>query len=209
MNDNVPEFAKKFYHLNISEDTTMGLPLLQLLVINRDPNSLLDFSIDTNDMYDSSSSMEHPFSLVRQSNNLVFLTLDRGYLSYKKKATYSLRVRVVDQLDGLYSTSSVEICVQPNNNFRPRFDKDIYRFEVWENTTVGSLIGRVEALASDQLVVYKLVSTNLGELSSQLTALAQQTTNSDDARSILPGMFLFVCCCTLESTQLVSLYQID
>lgn len=163
-NDNVPEFSQKTYTLNVSEDATMGLPLLPLLIVNRDSNAQLDFTIeqDSSTAGDvTSSSAPLPFALSRppQSNNKAYLALDRA-LTYKKRHAYSLRVKCVDLLDGLYSSALVDIRVVPNTNFKPRFERDIYKFEIWENASVGAVLGQVHASQqADQQVVYKLVST--------------------------------------------------
>jgi len=50
INDQVPLFTKSTYRINITEDsTTIGLPLLILNTKNnnRDPNLMLDYSIDS------------------------------------------------------------------------------------------------------------------------------------------------------------------
>lgn len=186
VNDNVPEFSSKVYKITVSEDTTMGLPLLSLGIVNRETNAQLEFSLEPND--DDPTQQQQPFALIRpqssQRSNKVYLTLDRGYLSYKKRRAYSLLVKCVDLLDGLYSNALVEVRVQPNTNFRPRFERDIYRFDVWENATTGWLLGQVQAIGNViesssspsnngeqqhiQTIVYKLVSTDIGETSQSM-----------------------------------------
>lgn len=177
----MPEFSQKTYMLNVSEDTTIGLPLLPLTILNRDSNAQLDFSIEQADLASSqldstSAGSSVPFGLTRPQANKVYLILDRS-LTYKKRRAYSLRVKCVDLLDGLYSNAIVEIRVQPNTNFRPRFERDIYKFDVWENASVGWLVGQIRAIGAtnsldlnmggtESVVVYKLVSTDLDESQS-------------------------------------------
>lgn len=187
----------------------MGLPLMPFIVINRDSNAQLDFTIELADTTDditttqvetssssSSTSTSLPFTLTRPQANKAYLILDRA-LAYKKRRAYSLRVKCVDLLDGLYSSSMVEVRVQPNTNFRPRFERDIYKFDVWENASVGSILGKIHAigqvsspnighvssaneifllsssssLSESPSVVYKLVSTDLDTRQSTLGIL--------------------------------------
>jgi hypothetical protein len=156
LNDNVPEFAKKSFVLNITEDAAIGLPLLTLTVINRDQTSLLEYSIESND----DSDVTGIFTIIKQLPTRVYFTLDRANLNFKKKSIYSLNVRVIDQ-DGLYSYAHVLVNVLPNFEYSPRFAQDIYAFELYENAKMGTFIGKVDALAvQDSRVVYKMFYAN-------------------------------------------------
>lgn len=84
-NEQVPEFAKKLYKLDIYEDTVIGLPKLDSM------NSILDFMIEQED--------HSTFSLIKQSENKVFLTLEKSNLNFKKKSIYDLNVKVIDKQD--------------------------------------------------------------------------------------------------------------
>lgn len=156
INDQVPEFAKKVYKLNVSEDAAIGLPLLTLNVNNRDLNSILDYSIEEQN--------DEIFNLVKQTNNRVFLSLEKTNLNFKKKNFYEFKVKVIDQ-DGLYSMCKVEINVLPNIKYSPRFTKDIYTFQIEENLPIGSLVGTLTSVYSFYLydnsnnnqVYYKLI----------------------------------------------------
>ena len=204
INDNVPEFAQKTYTISVSEDTTMGLPLLSLNIINRDSNAQLEFSIELDDS-SSATTTAQPFTLLRPQptqSNKVYLTLDRSYLNYRKRRSYQLRVKCVDLLDGLYSSALVEVRVQPNTNFRPRFERDIYRFDVWENATVGWLLGQIQAIGDSsgdqnhlQTIVYKLVSNDLAESDTAATnMITSRPMSFIDVidRSTLPGNFISI-----------------
>jgi hypothetical protein len=203
INDNVPEFAQKTYTISVSEDTTMGLPLLSLNIINRDSNAQLEFSIELDDSSSATTTTAQPFTLLRPQptqSNKVYLTLDRSYLNYRKRRSYQLRVKCVDLLDGLYSSALVEVRVQPNTNFRPRFERDIYRFDVWENATVGWLLGQIQAIGDSsgdqnhlQTIVYKLVSNDLAESDTAATnMITSRPMSFIDVidRSTLPGKTL-------------------
>jgi len=156
--DNAPQFSRSFYHINISEEVSIGLPLLTLVVDNKDFDTQLEYSIESGNENDM-------FSLIKQSNNRVFLTLERSNLNYKKASFYNLFIKVIEQ-DGLYSICNVKINVTPNKNYVPRFTKDFYAFEVYENASINTLVGNIPAIIYDNYtsIVYRLI-TNTENLS--------------------------------------------
>ncbi len=136
INDLVPEFSQQVYHVNISEEATAGLPLLTLMTKASASSSSLDFLLI--DSYDV-------FLLVKQSNSRAFLTIQRSnLLSYKKNSSYELQVKVTDQ-EGLYSTAVIYISVTPADLFTPRFQQSNFKFQIYENASVDSLIGIIQA----------------------------------------------------------------
>lgn len=151
-NEQVPRFSQKNFKLSISEDAAIGLPLLTLNVVNKDPNSILDFSIEQE---------ENLFSLIRQSSTRVFLTLEKSNLNFKKKNFYELNVRVMDQQDGLYSLSKVEITVAPNTKYFPRFTQDVFAFRINENSAINSLVGSLSTVSSDGQVIFRLTTATV------------------------------------------------
>jgi hypothetical protein len=156
--DNVPQFSRSFYKINISEEVAIGLPLVTLVVDNKDFDTQLEYSIET-------GNENNMFTLIKQSNKRVFLTLERSNLNYKKTSFYNLFIKVIDQ-DGLYSICNVQMDVTPNKNYMPRFTKDFYTFEVYENATIDTLVGNIPAITSDNStsIVYRLI-TNTDNLS--------------------------------------------
>lgn len=151
-NDQVPQFERSKYKLSISEDTAIGLPLLTLNVINKEPNSVLDVSLEQD---------EDLFSLIRQSSTRIFLTLEKSNLNFKKKSFYELNVRVMDQQDGLYSISKIEITVSPNTKYFPRFTRDVYSFRINENSAINSLVGSLSTVSSDSQVIFRLTTATV------------------------------------------------
>ena len=87
MNDNVPELSRPLYRINVSEESAVGLPLLALNVLNREPNSLLDYSIEA-------GNEQGVFGLAKQGNDKATLTIERAGLNYRKKSSYELVVKV-------------------------------------------------------------------------------------------------------------------
>jgi hypothetical protein len=146
LNVNIPEFSQTNYHINVSEDAGMfgGLPLLNIYVINRaDIGSNLDYSIIEHSTVDN----KNIFKLVQTSSSSRHVSLilaKNGVLNYKIQKYYKLEIKVIDQ-DGLYSTCFVHVNVVPANSNVPRFNKSIYKFNIFENASIGTKIGRVEA----------------------------------------------------------------
>ena len=166
INDQVPLFAKSFYKINITEESAIGLPLLTLNTKN--VNSMLDYSIE-------SGNENEMFSLVKQDNDRAFLTLERSNLNYKKQSIYDLNIKVMDQ-DGLYSIANVVVNIMPKDSNMPRFSKDIYNFQIFENAQMNSLVGSIQASSTNSVdiyssrIVYKLIQNieNSNEQTEQL-----------------------------------------
>lgn len=138
INDLVPELEQSVYHINISEVSTVGLPILTLNTRNsNDEDALLDYSIEL-------GNENEIFSLIKQGNSRAFLTTQRSNLNYKQKSSYELTVKVMDQ-DGLYSTSLIKASVIPADIYSPRFSKGIYKFQVYENSELNTFIGQILA----------------------------------------------------------------
>ena len=132
MNDNVPEFARSSYSLNISlaaaasdskqvggdvgvTTTPVGLPLLALSVVNRRGGDVLDYSFD----YGNEDAM---FALIRTSlatRVFVALASDTSARRTHRSSSSSnveqeveqrvLGVKVLDNQDGLYSICNVHV----------------------------------------------------------------------------------------------------
>jgi hypothetical protein len=179
INEPVPEFARTNYRVNVSEDSALGLPLLTLAVLNKDKSALLEYTIE-------SGNDDELFTLDKPRGpylNRVFLVLEKS-LNYKKKATHELRIKVTDQ-EGLYSYCTVHVSVLPDNTHSPRFTHDSYEFSVFENLTVGSVIGRIRATYADQAggrrglgILYKLYTANVDndDLKSTQSVLTNNST---------------------------------
>lgn len=136
INDLVPEFEHSVYNINVSESSTIGLPLLTLNT-NYNEESLLDYSIEL-------GNENNVFSLIKQGDSRSFLTIQRSNLNYKKKSAYDLTIRVMDR-DGLYSTASILASIIPADVYSPRFTSSIYKFRIRENSEINTFVGQLQA----------------------------------------------------------------
>jgi len=81
--------------------------------------------------------------------------------------------------DGLYSMAQIQIVILPKDVNMPRFSQDIYNFQIYENASVNTLIGTIQAsspnsIASDDYssrIIYKLIQQNNENYSNDLTML--------------------------------------
>ena len=167
INDQVPEFSQAVYHVNISEETTVGLPLLTLSInsVNKEAHSHLEYSIE-------SGNENNVFALVRQGGSKAFLATQRSNLNYKRKPKYELLVKVMDQ-DGLYSTAIIHVSITPADLYTPRFTQSVYKFQVYENAPVDSLVGAIQAqipagTADGAKLTYKIMTVDAASDNSGL-----------------------------------------
>ena len=134
-------FENHNYFLNASEELIVGSQILTLNVVNLiDKNSTLHYLINT-------GNYDNCFSIVKISNTRAQISLGCT-LDYRKRAQHSLIIKVIDN-SGLYATANLEINVIPANSQQPRFTKDLYDFSVYENATIGTLIGSINAIDGD------------------------------------------------------------
>jgi len=178
INDQVPLFAKSSYRINITEESSIGLPLLILSTKNiRDLNSILEYTIESGNENDM-------FSLVKQDNDKAFLSLERSNLNYKKQSSYDLNVKVMDQ-DGLYSIANVKVAILPKDSNMPRFSQDIYSFQINENASINSLVGSIQASSPNSMdayssrIVYKLISNSETSYSNENLSGNDQSIDQD------------------------------
>ena len=135
------KFDNPNYVLNVSEEAIIGTDLLTLTILNIiDRNTTLNFLVN-------SGNSENTFLISRISKAKAQLSLNNE-LSYRKQSHYSLLIKAIDK-SGLYATTNVVIHVIPINSQQPRFTKDLYEFQVYENSSIDTLIGNVNAIDGD------------------------------------------------------------
>ncbi len=140
INENILfKFENESYYLNASEEAIIGLQILTLNIIN-DKKTVLNFLI-------SSGNSDNIFIVNKLSNTKAQVVLSNT-LDYRKQSEHHLIIKAIDQ-SGLYATSNVFIAVLPINAQQPRFTKDLYDFTVYENASVGALVGNINAIDGD------------------------------------------------------------
>ena len=135
------KFDSQNYNLNLSEDTVVGTELAVFNILNLiDKNTILNFLIN-------SGNTENTFSINKFKKTVAQLSLARSF-DYRKQSFYSLVIKAIDN-SGLYATLNVFVNIIPINLQQPRFTKDLYEFQVYENSSIGTLIGNVNAIDGD------------------------------------------------------------
>jgi hypothetical protein len=132
---------------------------------------LIQFHARDHDALNTSNS-DLSYSLV-PSNDSHWFSIDEytGILSvgnvsfdYERKSQYHLILNISDHgyhPKRLETFESLTIKINNLNDHQPRFEHDIYRFYVQENTSIGTIIGRVRAFDMDfnTSIVYQWTST--------------------------------------------------
>ncbi|XP_076332831.1 LOW QUALITY PROTEIN: protein dachsous-like [Tachypleus tridentatus] len=172
VNDNVPEFEKPSYQVNILESLPINSQFLQVTATDRDTgnNARLSYKLTGGD--------QDKFGIF-PNNGYLYLkdTLDREVIN-----SYTLSVLGMDNGDPPQSASAtVLIRVLDANDNTPQFTKKKFLFTVEENTKKGRLVGTVAAydkdLGNNASLRYSLLSSNssfqinpiTGEIFTKLT----------------------------------------
>lgn len=160
--DLTPKFIRSIEIFNVTEDSQLGtqIGILNAISIHSN-NDHIEFNI-------LNGNSRNLFTLVKYSNTKCILQLNGGNLNFKDQSTYELVIQVSNSKYGLKSTCNVLINVLPGNTHNPRFTQDFYTFSIYENASINSLIGQVNAIDEDiglnGYVSYKII-TDINELS--------------------------------------------
>jgi len=136
VNDNPPLFFNNSQIIHVIENNNINQHILTLNASDADEllNGEFFFSLLPND--DSLS-----FDLRRNGRLYVVKSLDR-----ETKSSYILRVKVQDQgTPSQDSEARVTVVVDDENDEAPKFQKDFYIFEIWEELQPGTQVGEVVA----------------------------------------------------------------
>ncbi|XP_077869859.1 cadherin-23-like [Saccoglossus kowalevskii] len=140
VNDNHPLFDEASFVASLSETTTTGLPVLNLLATDPDDgsNAELLFAI-------TAGNDDSVFEIDRISGEIsLILAMD-----YESVKSYTLNVTISDQgTPALTSSSKVSIEVTPENEFAPIITSDVF-YEIREDAAIGHFIGHVLAVDDD------------------------------------------------------------
>ncbi|XP_042193825.1 LOW QUALITY PROTEIN: protocadherin Fat 4 [Callorhinchus milii] len=135
INDNPPVFPTDALDLIVEENIGDGFRILQLSATDADegPNALVTYTII--------SGADNSFQIDPESGDLVATKrLDR-----ERRSKYSLLIRADDGLQS--SDMRINITVSDVNDHTPKFTKDVYSFDIQEDTAPGSIVAAI--LASD------------------------------------------------------------
>ncbi|XP_040002206.1 protocadherin Fat 4 [Xiphias gladius] len=145
INDNVPEFSKAEYQVEVSEAESVGTSLLTLSAVDPDEgaNGRVTYSI----FQQVPSSDPAVFELDSSSGTLRLVQP----LDYSEVKVYSLMVRASDGgTPSLVGNGSVVVKVEDVNNNPPEFSKESYDVAVSENLASGASILTLEVTDRDE-----------------------------------------------------------
>ena len=137
VNSNAPNFSQPLYSVDISESATRDTSVLTVQATAKGQNSILIYSIETND----------PLFPLAISNNGLITVNDIG-LDHERTALYSFGVRVTDTTTSLSAQALVQVNVLDYNDESPSFSEALYQISEAENATVGKSL--LTASANDQ-----------------------------------------------------------
>lgn len=143
VNDNHPNFVLPSYAASIREDALVGSSVIQVSASDKDIglSGQVRYTFTGGDDGDGAFIVE-PTSGVIRTNQL----LDRESVSL-----YRLTVLAVDRgATPLSSAATVAVVVEDVNDNPPRFDTDIIKMFIAENSPIGSLVGLILATDPDE-----------------------------------------------------------
>ena len=152
INDNNPAFEKQLYEGSIEENRNAGTGVTMVI-------SLKATDPDANWIkYDLSSKVNKVFRIHPDTGDIFSMTaLDR-----EEQSTYTFEAYARDH-DGNTGTTKVIIHVLDENDNTPIFLRTSLRMEVFENATIGTLVGTIKATDLDD------VTSGNGRLSYGIT----------------------------------------
>lgn len=146
INDNVPEFSKAEYQVEVLETESVGTSLLTLSAVDPDEesNGRVTYSI-----FQQSPSSDPAVFEVDPSSGALRLARP---LDYSEVKGYSLMVQASDGgTPSLVGNSSVVVKVKDVNNNPPEFSKESYDVAVSENLASGASILTLEVTDRDEV----------------------------------------------------------
>lgn len=134
VNDNAPKFEKSTYYLKVLENEAVGYELLNIQANDRDFNSNIYYQI----IADNNTQLLYITSIIQINKKTGALKLI-GELDYEKIKHLWFEVEANDNGNPpLLSKCSVEIDVLDVNDNAPKFVKQFYEVDVFENSVIGT-----------------------------------------------------------------------
>nr|AFI99116.1 seven transmembrane protocadherin flamingo [Clytia hemisphaerica] len=142
VNDNAPTFAESSYSITVDEGQVANKYILTVRATDADEGS----------------NQEIRYSIVNKANVQVPFQIDpisgaiksTDVLDRETHPYYNFTVRAEDQGKvKLHTDVSVSITLRDKNDNSPKFSKDVYKLSIPENTTVGSVVFKLDAVDDD------------------------------------------------------------
>ena len=169
INDNKPYFTNSILNQAVPENVPIGHKIPLDLAYDSDAgiNSVQYYeliNLESNKTF--SESLDDAFELVQNLNELQLGLVVRKKLDREKKSSYNYKLIAYDGGQPVPFTGELDIhiTVSDINDNNPKFKKDLYTFTTFEDTPVGTEIGKIEASDLDDglnaLIKYKIVNIN-------------------------------------------------
>ena len=143
INDNYPIFSKKKLVLQINENSPIGYTIPLELAYDPDVNA------NTVQRYEILHNVDLvPFRLEQNLNESKLNLVVTSNLDRELKSEYKMEIRAVDP-SALMCIQTLEIKILDENDNKPVFAKDYYKFYIRENLPMDTLIGKVHATDLD------------------------------------------------------------
>lgn len=173
INDNKPLFRKERVNFEIAENVPLGHRIPLELAF--DPDS----GLNTIQRYELLPTNQSVFQLVYDSKEPQLYLNVIHQLDREIESEYSLTIIAYDGgVPSFNGRCYMQIKILDINDNSPQFSRHIYRFYLQENSTIGSLIGQVNANDKDEglngLVKYHLVG-NTRNSSANVFSLNSET----------------------------------
>lgn len=139
VNDNPPEFSRKFYHATVSEAASVGYEVIRVLATSRDSG------VNAEITYFLSGGNEHGDFTIDSKTGAIQIA---NSLDYEGVKDYFLTVLARDGgVPALSNQATVNISVTDYNDNFPVFGQQVYNTVVREDALVGDRI--IQVMASD------------------------------------------------------------
>lgn len=135
VNDNHPRFTHNS-RTTVSENISVGTSIVRITATDPDLDNQLRYKLVNNP--------SNTFAIDEVSGMLTV----RKPLDYLKYESYFIRISVEDGV--FQQTTTYQIKVEDSNNQEPKFLKEIYRFDIAENSKPKTFIGKVTATDEDK-----------------------------------------------------------
>lgn len=160
-NDNVPQFTKEIYHVNISENIEEESVIMQLHATDKDEDKKLFYHLHATQ--DPSSLTL--FRIDSISGNVVVTQK----LDFEKTSQHILIAFVKDQgTPGKRNYAKIIVNVHDHNDHYPEFTTKIIQSKVPESAAIGSKLVQVTALDRDSgknaELRYSIINGNVGSV---------------------------------------------
>lgn len=143
INDNYPIFGKKELVLQINENSPVDYTIPLELAYDPDVNT------NTIQKYEILHNADLvPFSLQQNLNESKLNLVVSSNLDRELKSEYKMEIRAVDPSASM-CTQILVIKILDENDNKPVFSKDYYKFYIRENLPMDTLIGKVHAIDLD------------------------------------------------------------